>query len=351
MNEKIVNKIKNNVNSIAEKVLKKQLNINKNLKQNYNEYHKKKCLEDIKYHLNYLTEALANSEKDIFSDYALWAKILLNKLGIATETLIENFNIINAVLSNEYSLKKNSKAVEYINYAINILVKEEEKVKSFITDKNPLKEEASKYLEFILNAKKDKAVNLIMKIAKESTPVREIYLNIFQPVQHEIGRLWHTNKISVGQEHYSTAVTQLVMSRLYSFILNSDNTKNKTMIAASIGEELHEIGIRMVADFFEMDGWNTYFYGANTPNKTIINSIQKVNADIIALSVTIAYHLSELKKLISQIRENKKTKNIKIIVGGYIFNKTPGLWKKVGADGYAENAQKAIKTVDKLLRE
>ena len=33
---------------------------------------------------------------------------------------------------------------------------------------------------------------------------------------------------------------------------------------------------------------------------------------------------------------------VKIMAGGYPFNVSPNLWKKVGADGWAPNAQKAI---------
>ena len=42
------------------------------------------------------------------------------------------------------------------------------------------------------------------------------------------------------------------------------------MVATCIGGELHEIGIRMVADFFEMEGWDTYYLGANTPADAVV---------------------------------------------------------------------------------
>ena len=39
----------------------------------------------------------------------------------------------------------------------------------------------------------------------------------FEPVQHEIGRLWQINHISVAHEHYCTSVTQMIMSELYPY--------------------------------------------------------------------------------------------------------------------------------------
>ncbi|MDZ7776615.1 MAG: hypothetical protein U5L09_13885 [Bacteroidales bacterium] len=54
------------------------------------------------------------------------------------------------------------------------------------------------------------------------------------------------------------------MSQLYPYIFNSQRV-GKSMVAATVGGELHEMGIRMVADFFEMEGWDTWYLGANAP--------------------------------------------------------------------------------------
>ena len=41
----------------------------------------------------------------------------------------------------------------------------------------------------------------------------------------------------------------------------------------------------------------------------------------------------------------------KIIVGGYPFNIDKDLWKKVGADGQAVDAETALKIADNLVTE
>jgi methylmalonyl-CoA mutase cobalamin-binding domain/chain len=184
-------------------------------------------------------------------------------------------------------------------------------------------------------------------LVAEGKPIEEIFLKIFQPVQYEIGRLWQINKISVAQEHYGTACTQAIISGLYSRILSSEK-KDKTLIATCINDELHELGIRMIADFFEMDGWDTYYLGANTPIKGIIDYLVQKDADLLAVSATLTKHLSSVEMLIKKIRKSKAP-NIKILVGGYPFNILPNLWKKIGADGFAKNAQEAIKVGNSLI--
>ena len=69
--------------------------------------------------------------------------------------------------------------------------------------------------------------------------VRDIYLWVFQRCLHEVGRLWQTNRISVAQEHFCTASTQMVMSLLYPKVFSSER-KGLRMVAACVGGDLHE---------------------------------------------------------------------------------------------------------------
>jgi methanogenic corrinoid protein MtbC1 len=76
--------------------------------------------------------------------------------------------------------------------------------------------------------------------------------------------------------------------------------------------------------------------------------IKNKKPDLIALSVTVVFHLDKLSKLIQKIRnEGIKTP---IMVGGYPFNNDKTLWKKVGADGWATDPDHAIRFADKLLK-
>ena len=63
----------------------------------------------------------------------------------------------------------------------------------------------------------------------------------------EVGRLWQMNRLSVAQEHYVTAATQLIMSQLYPLVFRTAR-RDRRIVAACVGGELHELGVRMVAD-------------------------------------------------------------------------------------------------------
>jgi len=211
-----------------------------------------------------------------------------------------------------------------------------------------LQEKAKIYLNFIINMERERAVKLILDLVDQGTAVDDIYLNIFQQVQYEIGRLWQLNQISIAQEHYATSVTQLAMAQLYPKIFSSYK-KGKKVLTGCIGDELHELGVRMVADLLELAGWDTIHLGSNTPPAEILKLLVEKEIDLLAISLTLPDKLEVAQGLITKIHEKTKLSNLKIIVGGRVFLKNSNLWQKIGADAFAADAKEAVKVADSLL--
>jgi methanogenic corrinoid protein MtbC1 len=209
---------------------------------------------------------------------------------------------------------------------------------------------ARRYFDALLEGDRHRATALVQNAVEDGVSVRDIYLTVFQPVQHLLGLLWQKNEISVAQEHFATAVTQLSMSLLYSHVFTSEKN-GRHLVATCVGGELHEIGVRMVADFFEMEGWDTYYLGANAPAESVVESVERVNADVLAVSTSMTYNIPEVIQLIEKVRAAETNPELRVLVGGRPFNTDPELWRRVGADLYAPDARRAIHVVEQALEE
>lgn len=343
--KKLSGKIENRFDELNDQIIKC---IKKGKSRTEFAFDEEKSVRDLEYILNYLAEAVYFDNDNLFKDFSIWLNSLFENLGLPDDVFINTYNCIQEVIKDNFEFEE----VNYLNNIIDLSIKKalnkEGRETSYITDENPHKYYADKYLELLLDNKKNEASNLIVKEALSEMSVPEIYLNILEPVQKEVGRLWHANIISVAQEHYISSVTQLVMSQLYSHFLSSGGEKG-SIVTTAVGTELHEIGIRMVADLLEIDGFDTIHLGANTPNSSIVETLKNNRTLLLGVSVTLPIHLKELAQLIEMIRSEPELANIKILVGGYAFNQNPELKEDFDVDAYSVNAQDAVKKVNKLI--
>src|SRR4029078_12158300 len=56
------------------------------------------------------------------------------------------------------------------------------------------------------------ASTLMKDAIARGVSLRDVYLHVFQPAQHEIGRRWQRHEITVADGHLAQAITQVVVS-------------------------------------------------------------------------------------------------------------------------------------------
>jgi MerR family transcriptional regulator, light-induced transcriptional regulator len=300
---------------------------------------RQKCTEDNRYHLDYLCAALSFGQPALFTEYAAWVAVLLARLNISGEALAFNLELLRNTVALELEGAGGVLASRYLDLGIANIEGAVPEPADYIEGSGELDVLARGYLAALLQGERQIARRLILDEVDRGTSIKDIYLLVFQRVLREVGRLWHTNQIGVAQEHYCTACTQFIMSQLYPRIFS--NAKNgRRLVSACVGGDLHEIGMRMVTDFFEMEGWDTFYLGANTPTSGTLQQVVERKPHVLAISATMSFHIQTVADLIAAARAAGNPPLI--LVGGAPFNTAAGLWQDVGADGYARDAAEAI---------
>lgn len=308
-----------------------------------------RCMEDARHHLDYLQEALASGSPPLFLAYIDWVRTLLQGLGVPDADLRAQLAVLRGLTLERLLPPASAAAADLLDRAIGRCNAAPAIPDSYIDPDAPLGGLAETYLDALIRGDRKRAADAVLAAVEGGTPVAEVYLEVIQRSQREIGRLWQLSRITVGQEHFCTAASQAIIARLYPWIFSAERC-GKSMVAACIGGELHELGVRMVADFFEMNGWNTYYLGANVPAESILDAIETQKADVVALSATMVRHVGAVRQLVAAIRADARAGNARILVGGYPFNLAEHLWQSVGADGQAADARAAVAAARRLLQ-
>lgn len=297
--------------------------------------------QDVQTLLIYLDAACQSEADGLFLDYLSWARWTQDKGGLDPDALARTLKIL---LEPEAGL--NERAVAMVRQGLAGLDHPSALARSVIDPLHPQADLARDYLDRMLSHDRNGAMGLILDAHDRGTPVRDLYLGVFQPVLREVGRLWQINQVSVAQEHFISAATQLIMSRLYPSIFSTPR-KGRRLVAACVSGELHEIGIRMVADLFEMEGWSTLYLGASVPVGDLAILLRREKPDLLAVSATLSCHVPQVAAMIRAVRDAALP--VKILVGGHPFNLDPDLWRRLGADGCARDGALAVAVGDDLV--
>lgn len=207
---------------------------------------------------------------------------------------------------------------------------------------------ATTYLDHLLRGNRVAALELVGKELAAGTDVGDILLDIIQPAQIELGWLWEQGRVSVAQEHFTTAVSQLAMAMLYPALF--DGRRNgRSVVALCAGTEAHEVGMRIVSDLLEHAGWRTTYLGAGVPVPDVVEQLVETGADLLAVSATMAGQVRHVRRLVEAVRADPRLREVRIVVGGRPFQTEPGLAEAIGADAWVADGSEAVEICDRLV--
>lgn len=210
-----------------------------------------------------------------------------------------------------------------------------------LTLSSPLAAKGAAYLLAILEGDRRRACELVVDATRDGLCLSRLYREVLTPVMHEVGRMWHLAEISVAEEHFATATTLTAMSQALA-LAHREPPNGRTLVAAAVEGNGHEIGARMVADIFEVAGWRSIYLGPNIPGEDLILATQDFKADTAALSVSLLSQVAVLADTLAAMRDRLGAAMPRTIVGGLALDTASDLWLQCGADAYARGPEEAL---------
>jgi methanogenic corrinoid protein MtbC1 len=168
----------------------------------------------------------------------------------------------------------------------------------------------------------------------EQHGVRFLYEEVVEPALRQVGELWSSGRITVADEHLATATAQTAVAALYPRFPWTSGGPH--VVIGCVQGERHELGVRMVADLFSLDGWDERFLGADVPLEDLMRKIDAVEPKVVAISVTLPNHVAMARTTVSAVRRTFPL--VKIIVGGSAPARLPDASESLGADAVVARA-------------
>lgn len=176
----------------------------------------------------------------------------------------------------------------------------------------PIKQ--SYFLDFynnLVEGNKEKCSEIVKTLIDDGVDLKEIYVELFQKALYRIGKLWDHNEITIPEEHMATQIVEALISK---YAPSSPVSSKNKVVVSCIDKEFHEIGAKMVAHIFEINGWKTYYLGASVPMRELLKFVKQSEPDVIAVSWSLYLNLARFLEVVDNL--TKLFPTTKIIVGG-----------------------------------
>ncbi|TFG14338.1 cobalamin-binding protein [Candidatus Thorarchaeota archaeon] len=119
------------------------------------------------------------------------------------------------------------------------------------------------------------------------------------------------------------------------------------VLMVTVEGDIHSIGKDIVATLLRANGFDVIDLGEDIPTDTVIDKIKEYEPDIVGLSALLTTTIPMQRGIIDAMKKAGIRDQAKVMVGGA---PTTEEWaEKIGADGWAPNAQAAVEVAKKLL--
>jgi MerR family transcriptional regulator, light-induced transcriptional regulator len=314
--------------------------------------------QDLRYHVEFLGAAVEVRAPGYFTDYVLWLAGVLRARGVPVQTLAESLQLLRRFFEGRLRPELLVAAQECLDAGLAVLATDWEASAPRYQARMPEPHAASGALSRCLLGGDSAAARAIVidsigtsgisggisggtDAANIAPGYVQIATHLFQPALYAIGQKWERNEITVAQEHLATAIAQTLLVEL--FLKGPFQPPlGHTVLLAGIEHNHHVLGLRMLADAYELAGWSVQYLGANTPTQALLAQVDRAGPDLVGLSVSLVQQLPALRHCISALRSEFGGRCPLIMVGGIPTNQFERVWVHLGADAWAPDAGAAV---------
>ena len=194
----------------------------------------------------------------------------------------------------------------------------------------------------IIKGSREEVVAIVNAAIEEKTDVNELLDKGMIPAMREIGDRFSRNEAYVPELLIAARAMQSGLALLEPLITASGRVSRGKVAIGTVKGDLHDIGKNLVAIMIKGGGYDVVDLGVNCDIEKFEEGIRQ-GATILACSSLLTTTMTYMRDVVEHFRG----RGIKIIIGGAPV--TQAYCDEIGADGYSEDANGAVKLVDKLL--
>jgi 5-methyltetrahydrofolate--homocysteine methyltransferase len=176
-------------------------------------------------------------------------------------------------------------------------------------------------------------------------PARTILEEGMLAAMSEVGRLFEEGECYVPEMMMSARAMKAGLAKLQPSLRQTDVQSAGTVAIGTVRGDLHDMGKNLVGMMLEGAGFKVKDLGVDVAPEALVAAADDV--DVIGLSALLTTTMGHMKEALDALEAAGKRSKVRVIVGGAPV--TEEFAQRIGADGYAPDASRAVGLAKSLI--
>lgn len=197
----------------------------------------------------------------------------------------------------------------------------------------------------VIQYDEDTAKEVAQKALDLDINVNDAIFNGLVSGMEEVGRLFEAQEYFVPELLMCADALYAGLDVLKPHAETMDLGVKGSVVIGTVEGDVHDIGKNIVKMMFDVAGFTVYDLGRDVPLDKFVEEQLRTDSDLVCLSAMMTTTMVGMQKVIDRLKE--KNPDVKIMIGGAPVSKE--LADKWGADGYADDANNALKDAINMI--
>ena len=301
---------------------------------------------DIEVRILQLAEAIAVDAPLLFTDAVVWYRTALSRRGVADDYLAATIDALCEVLVRELPQGAEVVIAPVLALARRSALAVPRVPPCPIEAPSAYTLVAQRFLLAMLEGNGDEALDIVREAIRGGASVAAIHDHVLAPAQREVGHMWMLGEAPIADEHFASQLAGQVLLMLQERVARPSPTAPH-VVAFAVQGNLHELGVRVIAQRLQLAGYRVTNLGADLPASDLPWAIGDRPCDLLAVSATMLLHLGQARSLV-ELRDRDLHGKPPILLGGAPFARIPDLHLRLGAEAGAGDAEAAVLAAHRL---
>jgi len=173
-----------------------------------------------------------------------------------------------------------------------------------------------------------------------------VVLDAMVTAMGEVGRLFEEGEYFVPEMLIAARAMKTGMEILKPKLVDADIQPAGKIIAGTVKGDLHDIGKNLVCMMLEGAGFQVVDLGSDVSPDAFVAAVKEHKPDFLAMSALLTTTMPNMQTTIDALKAAGVRDEVKVLIGGAPI--TDAYAEKIGADGYAADASRAVKLAKSL---